>query len=390
MKKHRSQDKLLKIYTISVILAFGLLFYANAEAQEAPDGTVVHLGLGKSFYAPCALALMCSFFIKRKYDAIEATLYGLILLTIISTLIHPPFSSNVLEWTTTRFIFAILCFRDLRNVSPVVFIKYLSIASPLIVLPHYVLSDPFSFGVYRYGGFYGDANFLALALNFIIVICYLSIKMNKRQWIRLCALTSIFGSIPLILVGMSRGGLLGLFLIMLFIMTDSFKKNKKAIVLLSILLLVALYPIFLEIEGVFGQIEERFTEGNANARIEGIVSAINVLTNKPELIPFGIGPGNTVHMMSYYKQFGYICAYVIHNTFFSILYEMGIFACILYVSLYIRTFYRLHRQRHFLLMGLLLSSALSLFTLPGHAFMPGWILLFFLSNHRIYLAYGSK
>ena len=72
-----------KIYCICVVLAFGLLFFANAEAQEAPDGTLYHLGVGKAFYVPCGLALLCSFFLKKRQDWLDRVLYCLIFVAIL-------------------------------------------------------------------------------------------------------------------------------------------------------------------------------------------------------------------------------------------------------------------------------------------------------------------
>lgn len=374
-----------EIYILSVILAFGLLFYANAEAQEAPDGSVVNLGIGKSFYLPCTTALISSLGLKKRRDSIEIALYLLIIFAIISSIIHPPMSSKILEWNITRFIFAILCFKGLRNINPLLFVKWLTLISPIIVLPHYFLSNPFGYGEWRYGGFYGDANFLAIALNFIIVVCYLSYKVHSGKLLRACALVSVLSSIPLILVGMSRGGIIGLVIVLFFIAYDTFRNQRKLFVISLIAIIVFISPLLLQFGDIFLLIESRFEKGTANARIEGIISAYNVLTNLPELIPFGIGPGNTYPMMDYYRPYGYICQYNIHNTFVSILFEMGLFAVIEYTMLYFYTFVHLYKSRMYMLIGLLASSALGLFTLPGSAFMPGWILLFFLSNHQIKL-----
>lgn len=374
-----------KVYIFSVIIAFGLLFYANAETQEAPDGSVVNLGIGKSFYLPCAIALISSLGLKKRKDSIEIALYFLMLFAILSSIVHPPMSSKVLEWNITRFIFAILCFKGLRNINPLLFVKWLTLLSPIIVLPHYFLSNPFGYGEWRYGGFYGDANFLAIALNFIIAICYLSYKVHQSKLVRACALVSILSSIPLILVGMSRGGIIGLVIVLFCITYDTFRNQRKLFFASCIAIVLFISPLLMRFGDIFLLIESRFENETANARIEGIISAYNVFSNLPELIPFGIGPGNTVPMMNYYRPFGYICAYSIHNTFVSIMYEMGLFAAIEYTMLYLYTFVHLYKSRMYMLIGLLASSALGLFTLPGSAFMPGWILLFFLSNHQIKL-----
>ena len=224
-----------RLYCISVILAFGLLFYANADLIEAPDGTVAHLGIGKAFYFPCGIALVGSYFIRKKKDWLDKVLIVLVFTAILSSLIHPPISGKFFSWTVTRFVLAILCFKDIRNIDPVYFTKAVSIAAPFIIFPHYILSNPFSYGDYRYGGFYGDPNFLALALNFIIALCYITFRREQRIIIKICCISSIIGAIPLILLGMSRGGVLGLIILFAAMMYYIYKRKRSNVVIMLIL-----------------------------------------------------------------------------------------------------------------------------------------------------------
>lgn len=374
------------IYSISVVLAMGLLFYANADVIEAPDGTVAHLGIGKAFYVPCGIALVSSFFIRKKKDWLDKVLTVLVFTAILSSLIHPPISGKFLSWTVTRFILAILCFKDIRNVDSVFFAKAVSIAAPLIVFPHYILSNPFSYGDYRYGGFYGDPNFLALALNFIIALCYITFRREKRIIIRICCISSIIGAIPLILLGMSRGGVLGLFILIASMVYYIYKK-KRSNIMIMIILLVFMGVFFSNKMGsTISRVEDRFfgdstsDKVGAMARLDGIESVLNVFNNKPELIPFGIGLGNTYNTIGMYREYGYFSRFVVHNTYFSLLYELGLIGLVLYLLIYVYAFKNLYQRRDYLMIGILLSAIISLSTLPGAAFMPGWILLFYVSN----------
>lgn len=376
------------IYILSVIAAFGLLFYANAEQQEIPDGTVVHLGIGKLFYLPCGIALVCSILMKTAKDRLNKVLNWMIALTIVSTLLHPQPSSSILTMTATRYIMAIFCFRDLRHIDPKKFVYYATLASPIIVFPHYILANPFNYGAYRYGGFYGDANFLALALNLLITLCYLSFRLDGKKWLGILATLSIAGSVPLILLGMSRGGLIGLSVILFFIGRDILKKSKAGFAISMVLLAFAINYLAPKMSNTLYNIEDRFgTDAmsgmGAQARWVGIQNCLTVFAKKPELIPFGIGPGNTVVTIPDYKYYGYQGQWVIHNTFFSILYEMGLIVALLYTFLYTYNLKKLYRKKTYLLIGLLISMFISLFTLPGASFMPGWITIFFISNNRL-------
>lgn len=383
------QSVIERLYCLFVVLAFGLLFFANAEAQEAPDGTMYHLGIGKAFYIPCALALLSSFFLKKKRDWLDMVLYCLIFVALLSTCIHPPLSGTFLTWTVTRFVMAILCFKSVRDVDPLLLAKFAAIFSPLIVFPHYFLSDPFSYGSYRYGGFYGDPNFLALALNFLIAICYITFRKEKGFFIKFLSVCSIVGAIPLILLGASRGGILGLSIILLFILIDTFKRSKTSFVILAVVMVLLGGLLTRRMSDTLFLIEQRYqskTESDqigARARVEGIGNVFRVLGRRPELIPFGIGLGNTFDTIARYRDDGFRSSFVVHNTFISLLYELGLLGLILYLLIYVFAFKQLLRQHQFLLTGVLLSAIVSLFTLPGAAFMPGWILLFFTANKYI-------
>lgn len=375
-----------KIYTASVVLAMGLLFYANADAQEAPDGTVVQLGIGKSFYVPCAIALISSFYIPKIKDKLDIRLNWLIVVALMSSIFHFPFGNNPLIWTVTRFIFAILCFKDVRNINPYLFAKYMALLSPIIIFPHYILTNPFAYGDWRYGGFYGDANFLAMALNFVIAMCYIACKKEKKKYLLAIYISSIIGAIPLIMLGLSRGGLLGLGIVLFFILDNLRRKNTKWFYAVLLVCALGSGKFITRFDSTIQGIELRFSGNSssdangAKARLDGIESSLNVLSNKPYLIPFGIGLGNTYPMMSEYSKDGYFCKVNIHNTFFSLLYELGLIGVILYTSIYVHSFKKLYRHRNYLLIGVLASAVLSLLTLPGAAFMPGWILLFFTAN----------
>lgn len=381
-------DKIEIIYTLSVVLAFALLFFANADLQEAPDGTVVRLGIGKAFYYPCGLALACSFFMHRANDKMNRALNWLIGLALASTLFNMPSTFNVLEWTVTRFVMAILCFRDIRIIDPKRLILYITYAAPFIIIPHYILTKPFEYGAYRYAGFYGDPNFLAIALNFVITMCYLSFKQNSKFTIRAFAVVSIIGAIPLILVGVSRGGILGLVIVLFFIVRDIYKFSKFRFVILVVVLWVFSGPTKVRMSDTFDFIETRFSNesssdaNGAMARIEGVENCINVFMNHPISIPLGIGPGQTMAKLDEYRQYGYKSSFMIHNTYFGLLYEMGIIAFFFYISLYWYAFQNVRVSHSNLLIGLLVSDAFCLFTLPGMCFMPSWILLFFVANYR--------
>jgi|GEM_PF-5549381 hypothetical protein len=385
-------------YILCVISAFAMLFFANAEAQETPDGSVVELGIGKLFYIPCMFAFILSLFLNPKADTAESRMveetnpiiYKMILICIISVLFNLPQNFNTMAMNAIKFIAAIMCFKDLRIINPRLFILILTAISPAIIIPHYFLTNPFAYGAIRYGGFYGDPNFLAIALNFLITMCYLGYKATGRLFIKAASVVSIIGAIPLILLGVSRAGIIGMCVVLFFILRDLRRVNSKMLTLILILLFFSAGRMLYDLADAFDYVRLRFSnEGDndsegAYARVEVMRSVINVLRNRPEHILFGIGPGNTMERIQEYRMFGYTFTGVVHNTFFLVLYEMGIFCMLLFIKLYYVALRNLLRDKSFLLLGLLLSVAFCLATLPGLTFMPAWILLFFLMNPRLF------
>lgn len=374
------------IYVLSVVFALGLLFYANADAQETPNGFAVKLGIGKSFYMPCGIALITSFFVKKKRDRLDRVLDCLVCVAILSSLISFPVGNNPLTWTVTRFVMAILCFRNIRNIDPILLSKYAAIFAPLIVFPHYFITNPFSYGSYRYCGFYGDPNFLAIALNLLSVFCYISIKNENRLFLRFYYLSAIIGSIPLILLGMSRGGVLGMVIILIVMMIDLYKVSKWKFAVIVLLAVLTSGLFMSQFSNTLDLIESRFKnesssdQGSTQGRIDSVNSAFNVLENKPGYIPLGIGLGNTYGRKYELQKLGYFCKYVVHCTYVSILLELGVVGLLMYLYFNFYSLKKLYQRRDFLILGLLFSTSLSLFTLPGSAFMPGWIVLFFVNT----------
>ena len=376
-------------YIISVVLAMGLLFFANGDVADY-DQVQTAQGLGKVFYLPCGFALLLSFFIKKERNNASRVINLLIVSCLISSLFNPPVKFNFMTWGTTRFVLAILCFKDLRFVNPKLLLYYFAIAGPFIVIPHYILTNPFSYGIYRYAGYYGDPNFLAIALNFLITTSYVSTKIfRNNKIIKYYAITTIVGAVPLILAGMSRAGIMGLSIVLFYAFIDIYKSSKSTFGLIIILMFLMSGYFVTSLGGIIENVFARFSNesdsdaGGAYARIDCILSVLNVLTNRPYLIPFGIGPGNTLAMISEYRQAGYYVNMAVHNTYFGILYEMGAICAMSYVALIYKIFKNLYSHKMPIYWLLLIVTAFSLFTLPGTAFMPAWILFFFMSNNRI-------
>lgn len=390
MKNLKNKINFELIYSVSIVLAFCLLFFANSENDIYTIGTVEKLNIGKAFYYPCGVALISSFFLPLRKDSTSSILLGMLVLACVSSIIHPPMNDNIMSWTLTRFVLGILCFKNIANVNPYIIAKFVAWFSPIVVALHYIYSDPFAFGMERYGGFYGDSNFLALGLIVIIVMCCIAFRRDNNIVMRTICVLSIIGAIPLIFVGRSRSGLIGIIMIVFFFLYEMGRKNKWLMLFSVLVIFSLLYSLYIRYFDLFDYAFTRFSSDSqtdvvsTQLRFEQIRGVFNVLLNKPQLIPFGIGIGNTIDATNYYAQYGFFVGYDVHNTFVSLLYEGGALALGLYVVLYYNIAKKLYIARDYFLISLFLTLILSLSTLPGMAFMPGWITLFFLCNEQLY------
>lgn len=380
-------DRVDFLYVLSVVAAFALLFFSNET--ETPAGIRLDLGIGKFFYFPCALSLFFSIIKWRTLDSLDKSMILLLFLSLFSSLMNPPESSiSILRWSLTRFCFGLVCFWNIKNVDSLLFIRVLSIASPFIIIPHYILTNPFSYGLYRYSGFYGDPNYLAMALNFIIAISYLNWKSTHNVLLKLISLISIIASIPLIVVGISRGGLIGLAFVLLFIFIDLVKYHKKflfitilAVVLLGGTIAVRFAP---QIENVVTRFDPN-SESDANSsrtRLYQIQSVYNVFKAHPIYIPFGVGLGNNMKAKTMFPE-EYFDQYQVHNTFVKMLFEQGFFAFFLFIILMIKQFNRLWHNSNRIYLGIYLASLAASMTLGCITFMPFWIIFYFLWNYNL-------
>lgn len=378
-----------KFYIIAVAFAFSLLFFANEV--ETPDGELISTGLGKLFYIPCAAALVFSLFIKGKADKFDRYIVAFMVMTFLSSFATPPQTGTFFTWSITRFTLGILCFWRLRDIDFHYFVKVMTWLGPVVIVLHYILTDPFSYGLYRYSGFYGDPNYLALAFNFIILFCYYGYWQNEQKIVKIICILTIVGAIPLILVGLSRAGILGLVFVLLAIWFDLFKRNKKLGYVFLVVGLLFSTPIYVKLEPAVNNAMSRFTNStdsdrnSAYSRVLEIESVYNIFSQNPLLIPLGVGIGNNMAAAEQYKTKGYVDRFAIHNTFFKVFFEQGLFAAIIFIILFVMVGKMVFRIRNWPLIGLYIALFITNVTLGCITFMPFWIIFFLMSNKKLSL-----
>jgi len=374
-----------RIYALSVTMALALLFFANAETIEDLEDYHINIGIGKSFYIPCGIAFITSFFLKRHpKDKFDTYLNIFTLLTIISALIMPKQDLSILSQPITRFLGGILCFKGIRDIPIKILIQYITYISPIVILLHFILINPFA--IYRFSGFYGDPNYLAIALNLIITSCYLYITRYGKPIINFAAIISILGALLLILLGISRGGIIATCVNLIYILYDLSHRNKKALIIIICLTFAFSGSFAMAFSEQIDNVVSRFTGerdsdvGAAQSRGHEIASGINILRYHPEMTLLGIGIGNSATAYTKYRYANYYSRLRIHNTPISILVEQGFFSLLCFIGAFLVLIKNLFQKKNYASLGLLLGSAIALNTVNILAFMPFWIILFFNAN----------
>jgi len=380
-KKHIASS----LYVFFAATSLIMFYYAHAE----------WLPVEKAFYVPCAITLLCSFFVKSKWDNIDRILAVFVVFVALSdvlTGIYPKGISSPL----IRISLGVFCFNKIRKVDLYHTITVIAKLSPAIMVTYYVFANPLTYvGWVRYGGFSGDPNYLAISLELLIVLNMIFIhrKETGMFW-RVLSIASIIATLPLFLVGQSRMGLISLAVLFLFYLIFLYKKSKRSFMVLAVAgsaLLVAGYGSY---SYMLDGVERRFTKHISSRSSGGLIqndprvgqikATFRVFERNPSYVFSGIGADHNPEEIQDYKQ---IADNPVHNTFFGILLQEGIFALSAFLVLLVVTFRQIvQRPDKSLYLGLYLSLLLNISSVPSTSYLTFWWSLFFLHNPGNYIS----
>jgi len=215
-------------------------------------------------------------------------------------------------------------------------IKRLKIVVNLIILSMiYMAFFGLTHGGHGSGGYFTDENDLALFIIFVLPLCYFLIFVgHKIKWKIFYAFSTLIG-LAAVIATMSRGGMVGLIAIGIGVW---FFSNKK---ILS-LLLIGFLTIFIFWIGEASYWQEMstisdITESTAQARIQSWTTAWKMFLDNP----FGVGGNNFQVRFPEYQTEWFkrgMWGRVSHSLWFTILSELGIPGCILYLGLSVKNF----------------------------------------------------
>lgn len=366
------------LYCVSVVFAFTLLFFANSE----------ELGLGKVFYIPCLTALLISPYLPKVNSRFNMILNLYALLTLISVFINPISNEPILSMGVVRFLFGILCFRKIQVVNPKIIVNLLAIISPIIVALHFLIINPFK--IYRFAGFYGDPNYLAISFIIIILISILYIEIGTYRIFKISCVFSILGSIVLIILGISRAGIIGLGAFLFFYFLYLIIYKKKIAVFIFALSFILSGTVLTFFSDNIDNVVYRFSAANpgdksaALSRFEEIDSGLNIIRSSPVNLLFGIGLGNTGTAKIDYSFYGYYNKHGIHNSFVKVLIEQGVFSFVLFCYMFFLLYRKIWKGDSIyklIFLGFLLAVTIISATVAVTYFLPFFVFLFFLGSN---------
>jgi O-antigen ligase len=184
-----------------------------------------------------------------------------------------------------------------------------------------------------------DENYVAAAMNLAIPIAWFSFLSEKHKWKKLCFASLVCVYILAIVVGLSRGGFVGLVCAMGYSLMKSPRKGLAISVAVAIGVGVALVagPAYWDEMSTITDT----SEDTADLRLEFWAIATREFLAYPLT---GVGGDNFKWRMAEFQsaeqleKFGRLLLADVHSTYFQLLAEMGLAGCIVFGVILLRTY----------------------------------------------------
>lgn len=375
---NRHIDSRHGFYTFFVVLSLVMYFFGHSTefgTLPFPD---------KMFYYPCAISLILAISNKDYWVFDRSDVYFIVFYLI--TFFYSAIFINLEPEDMITCAIGYLVFRYLYRIRIDGALKLLAAFAPLVILVHYVFSNPLALSTgYRYGGFQGDPNCFSFAMNIIIYACGFSIIYGTNKILKYLSVLSIIGAVPLIIAAASRAGVAIMLVLVVFILWKTIKGNRffSALVIgIAIAAGIVLLPkLESQVQTVINRYEDS-SENGSDYRIEEFQIVPNLLMNHPQYLMFGIGYSQSLH--AHGKFIEYYHDGRAHNTYMSVLLEEGIVGFILFMAFIVSIGKRVLKKRHFkdgvfrlLLYFIIVFFIFTIYSLP---FLPFWFAINIVRN----------
>jgi O-antigen ligase len=191
-------------------------------------------------------------------------------------------------------------------------------------------------GVLRYEGYQFEANIFAFHQIFIIPILLFFLARFDKPWIvRPLVLAALAGSVFVLMLSFSRGGFVGL-LVILAVLLIVERKNRVVMTIAAVgavILVVAAPALYWDrIISMYEAAQHVSEDYSVLVRVQTMKVAVILGLKNPV---FGIGIGNFIAEASRYLPF----AKAVHNAYLQIFSEMGLPGLLLVSSIFIRNIF---------------------------------------------------
>jgi len=236
--------------------------------------------------------------------------------------------------------------------------------------------------IYGPGGAFEDNNDYALLLNVAAPMAFYVARGEQNRWIRRgCYALSVMMMIT-VLFTLSRGGFLGLCVVLFGL---ALKSKYKAVGIVTVLLLssitFALLPDrVVERVGTISTAPE--ADLSARMRFDSWQVSLRIINDHPA---FGVGPRNMTEVFDRYLDTGHVR--VAHNSFLQMAVDGGLPALMLFLGLILLSYARLRRSRSMLEQRAPNSSLIAYSHGLEIALIGYFVSANFLSRHDLELVY---
>ena len=379
LSKHRSLIRL--IYIAMLAFALGLHVF-NMGGEE---------GL-KPFHLAAGIACVLTFLQPQKLNNLYRIVYAFLLFAFFSAIFS--YASSAFSTWVNLFFVVISCIGVVfSNVKIVLKCVFPLIAADVFALLYQSIVEP----QYRFQGFYDDPNYLCTTLLGFIFLLLLELHLLKKYYLKIFAIALLILSYFLILLTLSRTGIVCAFIILVIVLLDSLKKKYLKITIISLILFSVCFNITSNyFDHQLALLNERFFYNNDNIenasdqRVHLSMQNVEFILDNPQYILFGLGGGTTIgknahdipELDSYRDD-----DHGDHNTWTSTFSEFGLLCFIMFFLFFIITFRRVIRiTPHYfrnLYLVMFASMLIFSFSISQKTYLPFWWIMFFLNNQTI-------
>lgn len=356
---------------------------------------IFNLGGGdtlKPFHIAAVIALLLSFFvIPLKGKLFKYTVY-LVLCSLLSSLFS--YSDTALPFWINLIVILLSCY-GLSLIHIGKLLRWLFVLIPIdVAVLLFTATQGYTF---RYQGFYDDPNYLCTTLMVFLLICFFLLSHASNKWAKSLMIVTIIGIYTIILMTVSRTGIVCSLLVLCSFFYNSLKKNIFKAVLIAVIAFVGVSYYARDFLGEQTRaFQERIFDSSDNYESAGTLRKELSLQNfrfiidNPQYIFFGLGGGSSTGagaaqipgLNSYRKD-----THGDHNTWTSTFSEQGLFAFVFFFLIIYTTYRNIIRvplgADKVLLLAVFISIIIFSFSISQKVYLPFWWLLFFLNNESL-------